>query len=464
MYQRLIKHFDTDGSTLLGTLSDGTTTSTVKDCSFELLRKGGCGSGQMTLTNPFTSRSIEPGDHIQCLYDASTPWYLGRVEDIEYTSPSEASIRMFGWWSYLNDVHVGGYGQHDVELPRRYSKSDWYVNDPDHSIQQGVTVSQPHQIINHIYTNYISPVTPITSGTVESPDVATEVNSFVFRGEENVAQIVRSLGMIQRDASYGVDASGDFFFINKNDSGSLKTYQEGVDLQDLKEDQSRDLMYNMILLTGGYVYGADTPSGFYRYVARVQHNASVSAYGSRKINLFVPWIRNNRDLLKFAQAFFDNYAGLTKRYHFKTVGQDTLYEPWDGQLRLLDASGTLLRQSTFDRIEVEFNEHPVFNITLGPEEPQFPQPPEPQRWEVESPSDPGDRPDLPQASLSIPGTWTSSSATYSYSSTPPGPTSCKSHIGGRGLGYYRNYNSVVRQVLGHDSFGCVKWYNIDSCS
>lgn len=456
-YSRVIKHFDTDGSTLIANIS-----SVVKDCKFELLRKGGCGSGQLTLSYPFTSRPIEPGDHIQCLYDASTPWYLGRVEDVEYHSPSEASVRCYGWWSYLNDIHVGGIGQHDVELPKRFSKSDWFVNDPDHSIQTNVAVSQPNQIVSNLYTNYISPVSPISSGTIESPDVATEVNSFVFRGEESVSQIIRTLGLIQRDANYGVDATGAFFFTNKNDAGSLKTYQEGVDIQDLTEDQTRELMYNMILLTGGYVYGVNNPVGFYRYLARVQHNASVSAYGARKINLFVPWIRTNRDLLRFAQSFFDNYAGLTKRYHFKTVGQTTLYKPWDGQLTLKDASNNVLRKSTWDRMEVEFNEQPTFNITLGPEEPQFPEAPEPQRFEVEDPNDPGDRPDIPQQSLSIPVTWTVSSLSYSYSSYTS--SLCNKRVGGRKADIYQNYDSAVPQVLGHDSYGCVRWFSVESCS
>lgn len=464
-YERIIELVDSDGSTLLETLSNGSTSS-VKQASFELLRRGGCGSGSFTLTNPFTSRTITPGMSIRCKYDSSTPVYLGRIEEVEYSSPSEATVRTFGWFSYLNDIQIGGYGPHDRKPPERYGRSDWFVNDPDHTLQNAHTASQPHQVIQSLYTNYIDPESPVGLGTIETPDVATSFESMVMRGEENLSQVIRTIAMIQRDASFGVDANGDFFFINKRDyEPALKTYQEGLDIRDLKQSVDRSLMYNQILMTGDYIYGADTPAGFYRYVARLEHNPSVSAFGYRAYRVYVPWIRMDRDAVRFAQGFFDNYAGLTTRYSFKTIGQDTILKPWDGRIALKDASGTVLTLSVFDRINVEFNEVPVFTITLGPEEPQFPEPPEPQRWEQPENDEPGDKPQLEQ-SLSVPFTWTDSTAQESSSSvfeSSSARTVCRRKIGGKPLDYFEFYNGLGTQILGHIG-GCLRWFDVEECT
>jgi hypothetical protein len=468
-YSRIIELIDTDGTTLLQTLSNGATSSTVKEATFSLLRKGGCAEGSFTLTNPFTTRDITPGMSIRCKYDSSTTWYLGRVEEVEWRSPSEANIRTYGWFSFINEIQAGGYGPFDVRKPERYGKSDFFRNDPDHDIQTWYTASQPNQVIQYLYDNYINPESPIGLGSIEVPDIATSFESMTVRGEESISQLIRTIGMIQRDASFGVDASGNFFFKNKRDyETSLKTYQEGVDLQSLSMSVDRSLMFNQVLITGSYVYGADTPAGFYRFVGRYQHNPSISAHGYRMYRCYVPWIRTERDALNFCHSFFDNYAGLTTRYTFKTIGQDTLYKPWDGRITLLDAAGNTLAFTTFDRVEVQFNEVPIFTYTLGPEEPQFPEPPEPQRWENEDPNEPGDRPDI-EGSLTVPGTW--SDITQSFSEMPPDPSSsntpppnCKSKIGGRPLNYYPGYALGLKQALIHNSMGCVEWINIEECS
>src|SRR5690606_13307318 len=107
-----------------------------------------------------------------------------------------------------------------------------------------------------------------------------------------------------------------------------------------------------IILVGDFIYGVDSPVGFYRYVARLEHAPSVSAYGYRTFKAYIPWVRTDRDAIRFAQGFFDNYAGLTTRYSFKTIGQDTIYKPWEGRIALKDASGTILTTSVFDRIQV----------------------------------------------------------------------------------------------------------------
>lgn len=466
-YNRIVEIYDTDAVTLLSTISNGST-STVKDCSFELLRKTGCGSGSLTITNPFTQRNLTVGQHVKIYYDVGDPWYFARIEEIEWTSPSEASIRMFGLFSYLNDIQLGGYGPFDVRKPERYGKTDYFVNDPDHHLQTHYSASQPHQIINHFYNNYINPESPVGLGTVEEPDVATSFESFTFRGEENLSQVIRSVGMIQRDASFGVDENGDFFFINKRDyEPALKTYQEGVDVRELRMSVDRSLQFNQILMVGDLIYGADTPAGFYRYVARLQHNPSVSAFGYRTFRLYVPWIRTDQDAVRFAQGFFDNYAGLTTRYSFKTIGQDTLLKPWDGRIQLKDASGTVLATSVFDRIQVDFNEVPVFTVTLGPEEPQFPEPPEPQRWEQPESNEPGDKPQQ-EHSLSVPFTWTESTAQESSASSAVESSSnrtvCRTKIGGKKLDYFEFYNAGVVQVLGHDADGCARWYNVEECT
>lgn len=465
-YERLIELIDTDGSTVLETLSNGSV-STVKDAGFELIRKTGCGAGSFTLTNPFTVRNVAPGMSIRCKYDSNTPVYLGRIEETEYSSPSEVTVRTFGWFSYLNDIQIGGYGQYDRKPPERYGRSDWFVNDPDHSLQTHYTASQPHQVINQLYTNYIDPESPVGLGTVETPDVVTSFESMTMRGEENLSQVIRTIAMIQRDASFGVNADGDFYFINKRDyEPALKTFQEGVDVRDLRQSVDRSLMFNQVFITGDYIYGADTPAGFYRYGGRFIHNPSVSAYGYRTFRAYVPWIRMDRDAIRFAQGFFDNYAGLTTRYSFKTTGQETLLKPWDGRIALKDQAGNLLTTSIFDRIQVDFNEVPVFTITLGPEEPQFPEPPEPQRWEQPDQNDGGDKPQQ-ENSFFVPFSWTIESLTESslseHSDSSSNRTVCRTKIGGKKLDYFEFYNAGEVQVLGHDADGCVRWFDVEEC-
>jgi hypothetical protein len=414
-YQRKIIHLDTDATTQIQVLSSViTSNSRVEDAWFELLRKGGCGAGEITLKDAFTLRDqIEVGQYIAFEYTAGERWYLGRVEEIEHTSPSGATVQLYGMGVELSEVFPGGFGQPNDDQPRRYARSDWFLNDPDYGLHVWDTVSQPNEVVTKMFNSYIAPATNISLGTVEFPNPLTGLDSWTFRGQESAMSIMRTLGLFANDASWGVDADGELFFIRKR-TGVLDTFREGTDVEDLKRRVDRSQMYNYILMTGDYVYGASTQSGFYRYQSRWKQFSSAAIHGERRIRMWIPWIRRNADAYEFARQFFALHAYPTKRETFRTEPQSALLKPWDGHLKLLAADGSLLSQQMFDRVRVDFNHAPVFTITTGPEDVQFPDSPEEQRWELQA-TDAGDGEPPPNPSVSSTPTFTTGTVSASSS-------------------------------------------------
>ena len=406
-FARVIKHFDLDSTTLLNTISS----TAISDprgmqVSFELLRLGGCGSGSVTLSDEFVDRgTFSIGQFIEVLYDGSTPWYFGRIENIQEVSPSHVTLSLYGLWSELSEVWPGGFGGANDNAPHRYENSSYWGNDPDYALDTNIAISQPEQFLCLIYEKFILPATNIGRGVIESPSPQVGMDGVKMRGEESVAAIIRSVSTNMKTASFGVDETKKLF-VKQLRSHVVKVFQEGSasvvttgEVENLSRVTDRSLMYNRLLITGGYLYGTSIGPGFYRFQATFRQADSITLNGERRWRAFVPWIRRNADAIQFAKEFFRKYARPTVRYSFRSSGQDTLLRPWDGRIRIKAADGSTMVTSHFDRVQVDFNEIPKFTITVGPEDIQFPIASEHQRFEVAHPTDRGDGETAPDASV-----------------------------------------------------------------
>lgn len=395
-FDRVFKIYNSAGA-LQGTLDN----KIVEHAEFELLRQGGCGAGSLRLAESFDTDTLEVGDNVQFCLDSSTPVYMGRVEEVTKTVPSGTEVRLFGWVSYLNDLALGGRGKGDADDPLLYAGDDFFPSDPDADEQVRVDTSSIKTAIEDIYTNSIAPNTPITLSSIETSTDNDFLKSMVFRGEENVSQVIRQMAVSAGWMSWGVEENGLFFVVNLP-IASTHSYQIGVDVENLSESTDRSLMYNRIIFTGGPVYGMSTQHGFAPYKENVVHYPSRTTYGEKKISLTIPWIRTNDDCQAFCERFFQEYAGLSVRYTFDVSGELTIPKPWLSRVLLLDADGNTLKNAVPTVVRVQFNETPVVSLTLGPEDLQFPSDPHPKRDPGFNPTDLGDGTEFNCAGLVAP--------------------------------------------------------------
>lgn len=417
-YTRRIVHLQRDAVTPIQILSEvGNSASRVTSCWFELLKIGGCGAGEITLKDNFVDRfgpnSLDLGEYISIEYQANDRWYLGRIESIDGDSPNGVRVQLQGMWVELTEVFPGGFTESNGGKPHRYGNSDYNPNDPDHSYQTYDSVDQPDQLVRKLHAQYIAPQTNVTLSTVDPVDPPVGLQSFVFRGEESAAEILRALATSAKDASVGVDENGGLFFLQKR-ANVIGTFQEGVDCEEVKFRTDSSLLVNRVLITGDYIYGINNDVGFMRYRAHWNHFTSAALYGYRTLRVFLPWIRRNHDSEAWAREFFRKYALPTTLYPIKTAPQTDLVKPWNGQLQLKAVDGSTIVIGHFERIRVQFDHSPVFDMTIGPEDIQYPDAPEDQRFEI-GPVNPGDGEQPPSDDISSLGTFTGTFTSYSES-------------------------------------------------
>ncbi|MCA9114180.1 MAG: hypothetical protein KDA79_03790, partial [Planctomycetaceae bacterium] len=302
------------------------------------------------------------------------------------------TFQLYGPGAQLNEVFPGGFRSTvaDNVPPHRYANTDLFPNDPDHFDETVDHVSAADDLTRLLLQQYIVPQTNIQLDLdqIEVPATAAPVTSLKFRGEETARAIIRDLAIRAGNAAWGVDESGTFFFLNSKTT-LLDTWQEGSSLLALEELRDRSLLYNRIVLTGDYVYDETvnsdvTARGFYRWRGNYVQPASRTAYGERRIRLWVPWIRTRSDSRQFTQEFFRVYAQPAARYTVEVAGRSVLPRPWAGQLRLLDRDGTPLITAQPESVRVQFDHVPTFRVELGPPDPQelWAEPPHDERWEI----------------------------------------------------------------------------------
>ena len=394
-YSRRILHYSPGPGDLVGALSE----RAVAGAWFQLHRQGGCGAGEVRLRDEFVEReAVAVGDWIGFEYSQGERWYLGRVEERQARSPAGVTLRLEGMGVELGEVFPGGFGRGvaDGVPPHRYAQTDMFPNDPDYYDETIDTASQAIEVVRLLMEQYVVPRTHIVldPALIEEPDLGAIV-SMKFRGEESVRSIVKELALRSRNASWGVDAAGTFFFLQKRETVSA-TYREGREMILLEETRERDSLFNRILLTGDYVYDAPvnsdvTARGFYRWRGNYIQPSSRATYGERRIRLWVPWIRTQTDSREFAREFFRLYAEPAARYLVEVGNQSLLPKPWEGAIRLEARDGSEIVSATVETIRVEFDHAPRLRLEIGPEDPRihWPEPPHDERWEVPGETPPG---------------------------------------------------------------------------
>lgn len=394
MFSRRILHH---GSSPTGTpvvISD----RAVAGCWFELHRYGGCGGGELTLRDEFVERNaVSLGDWISLEYSEGDRWYLGRVEERRSGSPAGIRLRLEGMGVQLNEVFPGGFGlEADGLPPHRYARTDRFSNDPDRGIETFDSVEDAVAVVRKLMQQYVVPQTAIQydDGLVEEPVHAATVESLKFRGEESARAILKELAM-RAQASWGVDEWGKFFFFQPR-SATLAEWKEGRELISLAETTDREHLFNRVLLTGDYVYDVRESSGqiarrSYRWRGNFVQPESRTAYGERRIRLWIPWLRTQADTLAFVREFFRSYSQPTSRYLVETGEQVTLPRPWLGRVRIEDRQGGELITGAVESIRVLFDHVPRFRLEIGPEDPRtlWPEPPQDERWELPETVPPG---------------------------------------------------------------------------
>lgn len=388
-YTRRFLHYSPGPTDLVGEISG----RAIAGAWFELHRKGGCGAGELRLNDEFPDReAIEVGDWIAFEFDTGDRWYLGRVEQRQANSPAGLTFRLNGMSGELKEVFPGGFRRDaaDGVPPHRYAQTDLFPDDPDYLEETVDPASEPHEVVTLLMQQYVAPRTHITvdESRIESASDPTSVTSLKFRGEETVQSILQELALRARNASWGVDAEGTFFFLRPRTTVAA-TYRESVDLISLEESQDRESLFNRIVLTGGYIYEEPSDSGgtgrtVFRWRGHYIQPVSRDTYGERRIRLWVPWIRTPDDSRAFAREFFRVYSEPATRYFVEVGDQTSLPRPWEGPIRIEDLNGGELITRQVETIRVQFDHAPRFRMEIGPEPPhnRWPEPPQNERYAI----------------------------------------------------------------------------------
>ncbi len=387
-YQRLILHYGHDPEDFLGVLSQ----SAVKRCWFELHRQGGCGPGELRLNQEFLSRdAIEPGHWIAFEYSTGVRWYFGRVEQVDCDSPAGMRIQLEGAGVELTEVFPGALtAVSGGTKPHRYGRTDQFGNDPNHDVESQDYVVNSAELIRKLIEQYVAGKTHIlhVPDLIETGTLVDDVTTMKFHGEETVRSVIKDLALRAGNASWGVDAERQFFFLQPRED-LLATYKEHRDLTRLASSRSRERLFNRVMLTGDYVYDRKDYSSqvarrSFRWRGNYRQPASIEEYGERRIRIWIPWIRTQEDSRAFVTEFFRVYATPVTQYALQTKPQSVLPIPWEGRVRLRDRHGTKLVAMQPERVRVLFDHAPVLQIELGPEDPRnlWPEPPHDERWEL----------------------------------------------------------------------------------
>ncbi|MEX0725312.1 MAG: hypothetical protein WD065_03525, partial [Planctomycetaceae bacterium] len=374
-YTRRIIHYAADAETEIDQLTD----RAIAGCWFELLRQGGCGQGELTLHDAFVDRdAVAIGDWLAFEYDSGERWYLGRVDSRRAGSPAGITFTLQGMSAELRDVFPGGFGREvaDGLPPHRYGRTDAFSFDPDYSDETLDSLNESHELVSLLLAQYAAPHTHIEwdAENIEAALHPAAIDSVKFRGEDSAWSIVQELALRSDHASWGVDEQGQFFFLRPR-SALMASYREAVDVLSLVEMQDRELIFNRVLLTGDYIYGPPLDDAVgtrnaHRWQGNYIEPASRETYGDRRLQIHVPWIRTQTDAREFIEEFFRVYSEPSSRYRLTVRGDAALLKPWEGRVELLAQDGSMLIRSELDRVRVEFDRVPVFQLELGPADPR----------------------------------------------------------------------------------------------
>lgn len=373
--------------------------SAVRSCWFELHRQGGCGSGQLILSDQFEQRDlIQIGDWISFEVGNGDRWYLGRIEERKAEVPAGIRLRLEGMSVELNQMFPGGFGDDaDGAKPHLYAATELFRFDPDNALETVDYAASADEVVHLLLTQSSRSTSHVryVAERVETPTHPAPVTSLKVRGEESIRSLLKDLAVRAQGASWGVDEQGEFFFLRPRTTIQT-TFQEQKDLTRLAETRDMEFVFNRILLTGDYVYdrfeqSEDIARRSYRWRANFLEPKSRDQFGDRRIRIWLPWVRTQSDGLAFAREFFRTYSQPANRYLIETAAQSTLPRPWMGRIRIKDTTGNQLIVSQIETIRVQFDHVPHFRMELGPTDPRdlWPEPPQDERWELPHQIQPG---------------------------------------------------------------------------
>jgi hypothetical protein len=402
----------------------------VAGCWFEWHRQGGCGSGEVRLRDDFANRGdVEPGDWISIESEPGLRWYLGRVETKEATYPSGIRLRLEGMGAELGEVFPGGFGSDaDGSPPQRFGGTDLFSLDPDRDVETHDATGDAAGVVRLLMSRYVEPASHIIYDPIRVEDSTrpSGVESLKIHGEESARSLIKDLAIRAGSAAWGVDAAGEFFFLQRRTSIDL-TLRIGLNVATLEELSDRELLFNRLLLTGDYIYDrADASDNIavrsFRWRGNYVEPDSRSAYGERRLRVWIPWIRTQADAISFTREFFRTYSQPQRRYRVLTGEVSAPVFPWLGAVRLLNAAGFEIATGLCDTVRVRFDRAPRFELEIGPEDPRnlWPEPAQDERWEL--PARPQVRGgDLSVTSLPDPWSTDGDGSDMSGASTDTGP-------------------------------------------
>lgn len=393
-YQRLLLHYGPNTTDYLGLLNE----NAVRGCWFQLDRLGGCGQAEIKLNLKFIDRQqIQLGDWIAFDPEIGTRWYFGRVVERISTSPHGITLKLTGMSEMLNELFPGGFDEEagDQAAPLRAGVSRAFSNDPDFSRESYFYAADAWQLIKELMDRYIVSETPIqkVSALLEEPyHINGTLESIKVRGEESIRSLIKELATRLGNASWGVDANAQFYFLNPRTS-STHSYHQGRDLIELRESLNLDDVYNRVVLTGDYIYDREKSSGqqarpAFRWRGHYTAPESIQQHGQRRLRIWLPWIRTAADSQAFMQGFFQRYAYAAAKYQFTIAGSLDLPSPWNSAIELIDSAGNHITTQQPQSIKVQYDAIPRFSFSLGTEDPRqlWSEPQHDERWEL--PEDP----------------------------------------------------------------------------
>ncbi len=366
--------------------------SAVKSCWFDLHRQGGCGRGQLVLSDDFDQRdSVQVGDWISFEPENGERWYLGQVQERRANVPAGLQLRLEGMAVELNQVFPGGFGSEaDGTRPRLFGATDLFPDDPDQAQQSIDLTSTADELIRLLIGSSLPSTCHIQHDPdlIETPEFPAPVVSLKVRGEESIRALMKDLALRAQGANWGVDEQGTFFFLRPRNE-VIATFEERKNLTTLSETQDLEFVFNRILLTGDYVYdrldqSENVARRSFRWRANFLEPLSRGQFGDRRIRIWLPWIRTRADGVAFAREFFRMYSRPKHRYFIETLAGESLPRPWLGQIQINDHTGAPLIIARPETIRVFFDHIPRFRMELGPADPRelWPEPPQDERWEL----------------------------------------------------------------------------------
>ena len=235
----------------------------ITDLSWEFNRIGGCGKFSMGLKRQYGDLTNLTHRYQKEMFDvrifitsqfagSSVLYYRGFIDSIRprLDDPESVIVSGKGYGDLLDRIQV-----HDgTGAPKEY------------------TSTTLNQVVEDLINDFVTPNTPITTGTVDTFDIPIEsikFNGSVQEALEKLADIV--------NAEWGVDSAREFYFLEQSVDVAWR-FKMKRDIEKLEDEYSYEDIVNSVIVEGGQVDGVP-----FRYIKDEQW--SIDAYGLRQIRV-----------------------------------------------------------------------------------------------------------------------------------------------------------------------------------